>query len=310
MMKVVKIEGHGVPKAFKCREEPFPIPKHDEVVIQVLATCVNKMDLWRTCLKYELPPDWNPVPGIECVGTIIEVGKDVHEWKVSDQVCALVNGGGYAEAVVVRATQVLPLPLDRNFVYPLPLDQSFLYRIAGLPHAACTTWEAISRLGKLSANMTLLVYERCGKICDLAVQLAKIVQANVIVARDDWTFIKNFAHPTVDVKSPSFIEDVIEATGDKKGVDLILDSDVSTNGILEARPLRFGGTIVLVDLGPEKVSIVNLWSMYSANAVLHVVDSMWWTPEYMAAVKLENKKSHWLSNAALAQSGDILTRNI
>ncbi|GAA0171016.1 oxidoreductase [Lithospermum erythrorhizon] len=154
-MRVVAIEEIPASKVFKCREEPVPVPKDDEVVINVTATGVTKMDVLRSQFEYELPPDWNPVPGLQCSGTIIDVGKDVHGWKCGDEVCALLNGGGYANAVVVRATQVLPLPVA-DCINP----------VACLPEAACTTWEALMRLCKLSANMTLLVYERCGIICD------------------------------------------------------------------------------------------------------------------------------------------------
>ncbi|KAL2522082.1 oxidoreductase [Forsythia ovata] len=109
-------------------------------------------------------------PGIECSGEIIAVGAGVTQWKVGDQVCALVNRGGYAEEVVVPSGQLLSVPRSVS-----------LEDAASLPVVACSVWLALFQIGKLSAGQTLLVRDGCSDFGIFAIQIAKYKGAKVLV---------------------------------------------------------------------------------------------------------------------------------
>ena len=89
---------------------PLPSPRPDEVLIRVEAVGVNRPDVLQREGKYPNPPGANPVLGLECAGVVVEVGPDAGAWKPGDRVCALTNGGAYAEYCAAPGTQCLPWP--------------------------------------------------------------------------------------------------------------------------------------------------------------------------------------------------------
>ena len=90
-------------------EVPDPTPGPGEVLIEVAAAGVNRADLLQKQGLYPPPPGASEILGLEVSGRIVELGPEVTEWSVGDEVCALLAGGGYAELVVVPAVQVLSL---------------------------------------------------------------------------------------------------------------------------------------------------------------------------------------------------------
>lgn len=109
-MKAVVITTPGGPEVLQLQEVEDPQINEDEVLIKVEATALNRADTIQRQGKYPPPKGASPYPGLECSGTIEAVGKNVSRWKIGDQVCALLSGGGYAEKVAVPAGQVLPVP--------------------------------------------------------------------------------------------------------------------------------------------------------------------------------------------------------
>src|SRR5262245_55857105 len=106
-MHAITISEPGGPDALVWRDVPDPRAGSDEVVIDVRASAVNRADLLQRQGQYPPPPGAPPYPGLECSGVISEIGPEVTGWRVGDQVCALLSGGGYAEQVAVPAGQVL-----------------------------------------------------------------------------------------------------------------------------------------------------------------------------------------------------------
>src|SRR5947209_15580292 len=79
-----------------------------EVLVKVTAAGVNRADVLQAAGKYPPPPGASEIIGMEVSGVVSEVGADVTEWSVGQEVCALLAGGGYAEFVAVPAGQVMP----------------------------------------------------------------------------------------------------------------------------------------------------------------------------------------------------------
>src|SRR5690348_15660283 len=100
----------GGPEALRLVERPVPQPAHGEVMFKMAAAGLNGADLSQRLGRYDMPPGATDILGLEASGTIVALGDGVTEWKVGEQVCALLIGGGYAEYVTVPAVQCLPVP--------------------------------------------------------------------------------------------------------------------------------------------------------------------------------------------------------
>jgi NADPH:quinone reductase-like Zn-dependent oxidoreductase len=138
-----------------------PVVGPGEVLLDVVATAVNRADVMQRRGSYPPPPGASPYLGLECSGRIAELGEGVTGWSVGDAVCALLSGGGYATRVAVPAGQLLPVPAG------LTLEQA-----AALPEVACTVWSNVFSLAGLRAGEVLLVHGGTSGIGTMAVQLA------------------------------------------------------------------------------------------------------------------------------------------
>ena len=103
-------------EALVLAEVPDPTPAPGEVVIDVAAAGVNRADLLQRRGFYPPPPGASPLPGLEVAGIVSQVGAEVSTWRVGQEVCALLTGGGYAQKVAVPAGQVLPVPSGLSLV--------------------------------------------------------------------------------------------------------------------------------------------------------------------------------------------------
>jgi putative PIG3 family NAD(P)H quinone oxidoreductase len=169
-MRAMVYDGHGGPEVIREAELPDPVAGPGEVLLDVAATALNRADLLQRQGFYPPPPGASDVPGLECAGTVAALGQGVTGWRVGDEVCALLAGGGYATRVAVPAVQCLPLPRGLD-----PL------RAAALPESACTVWSNVVTAGRLQAGETLLVHGGASGIGTFATQLAKALGARVVV---------------------------------------------------------------------------------------------------------------------------------
>ncbi|KAK2631486.1 hypothetical protein EUGRSUZ_L02843 [Eucalyptus grandis] len=145
-MKAVVITTPGDPEVLRLQEVEDPKLEDGHVLVRVAATALNRADTLQRRGMYPPPKGASEYPGLECSGTIEAVGKGVSRWKVGDQVCALLAGGGYAEKVAVPAGQVLPVPAGIS-----------LKDAASFPEVACTVWSTVFMMSHLSAGETFLV---------------------------------------------------------------------------------------------------------------------------------------------------------
>jgi putative PIG3 family NAD(P)H quinone oxidoreductase len=167
-MRAVTAPTPGGPEALVVEELPDPKPGPGEVVLDVVATAVNRADLLQRQGFYPPPPGASDVLGLECSGTVRSVGPDVEGWSVGDEACALLAGGGYAEQVLVPAGQLMRVPEG------VPLATA-----SALPEVACTVWSNVFMLAHLQPDETLLVHGGAGGIGSFAIQLAAALGARV-----------------------------------------------------------------------------------------------------------------------------------
>jgi len=214
-MRAVTISQPGGPEVLGWSEVPDPVCGPGEVVVDVVATAVNRADLLQRQGHYPPPPGASEVLGLECSGVISEVGEGVTGWSVGDEVCALLSGGGYAERVAVPAGQLLPRPAGVE-----------LATAAALPEVTCTVWSNVFLLAGLRAGEVFLVHGGGSGIGTMAVQLAARAGARVAVtagSAEKLAFCRELgAEILVDYREQDFVE-VVKAATDGHGADVVLD---------------------------------------------------------------------------------------
>ncbi|QIS08146.1 NAD(P)H-quinone oxidoreductase [Nocardia arthritidis] len=212
-MRAINLNGFGGPEVMVWTEAPDPAPGHGEVLIDVLAAGVNRADLLQRQGFYPPPPGASPIMGLECSGVVAEVGDGVRDWRVGDRVCALLSGGGYAERVVVPATQLLPVP-----------DGLDLAAAAGLPEAAATVWSNLVMTAGLHAGQLLLIHGGGSGIGTHAIQIAKSLGARVAATAGSAEKLRRCAELGAEVLINYREDDFVEAVrAQGPGADVILD---------------------------------------------------------------------------------------
>ncbi|KAI5079747.1 hypothetical protein GOP47_0005226 [Adiantum capillus-veneris] len=215
-MKAIVITRPGGPDVLEFQEVPDPELRPGHVIVRISAAAINRADTYQNRGMHAVPPGCAPYPGLECSGTIEAVADDVQSWKVGDQVCALLGGGGYAEKVSVPAVHLLPIPKGVS-----------LQDAAGLPEVVCTVWSTVFMTSHLSSGENFLVHGGSSGIGTFAIQIAKYIGAKVFCTAGDLTKLEQCrvlgADVLINYKEEDFVKRVKEETGGK-GVNVILDN--------------------------------------------------------------------------------------
>jgi NADPH:quinone reductase len=211
-MKAITITKFGGAEVLQLTEVPDLIPSKNEVLIQVKASGINRSDILQRQGKYAAPGSTsNEIPGLEVSGIIKACGPEVTHWKIGDHVCALLAGGGYAEYVVVKEGQCLPIPKGLNFV-----------EAASLPETVFTVWSNIFERGNLRPHESLLVHGGSSGIGITAIQIAHALGSKVFTTVGSEEKAKYCdalgADLSINYKTENF-EEILKS----KGVDVILD---------------------------------------------------------------------------------------
>jgi NADPH2:quinone reductase len=165
-MRYIDTSESGGPEVLVLAEGPRPEPGPGEVLIRIAAAGINRPDVMQRKGVYPPPPDASPILGLEVAGRIAALGRGVSAWKIGDRVCALTNGGGYAEYVAVPQGQCLPVPAG--------LDME---AAAALPETFFTVWSNVFDRAGLKKGERFLVHGGSSGIGTTAIQMAKSMGA-------------------------------------------------------------------------------------------------------------------------------------
>ena len=158
----------GGPDVLQPVSVPVPVPGHGQIILRLAYAGVNRPDALQRAGSYAPPPSASPLPGLEGSGTVVEVGPGVTRWKIGDQVCALLPGGGYAEYAACHESHALPIPRGLS-----------LREAAALPEAAFTVWSNVVMRGGLRGGEKVLVHGGSSGIGTMAIQVAAALGARV-----------------------------------------------------------------------------------------------------------------------------------
>ena len=214
----MKYISHGVgggPEVLALAQTDKPLVKPGELLIKVAFAGVNRPDCAQRSGRYPPPKGASPIMGLEVSGHIEALGDGVSGWSVGDRVCALCNGGGYAEFVAVPVTQALPIPEGMG-----------LLQAAALPENYFTVWVNLFQRGHLKAGESLLVHGGSSGIGLTAIQLAKAFGATVYSTagsdEKNRACMKAGADAAINYKLQDFVAETLHLS-DGKGVDMVLD---------------------------------------------------------------------------------------
>ena len=214
-MRAVEITRPGGPEVLAVTERPVPQLKSGEVLIEVAAAGVNRPDTMQRAGAYPPPPGAPDIPGLEVAGSVVRVDPAVREWKIGDQACALVAGGGYAQYCAAPAGQCLPVPKGLTLV-----------EAASLPETFFTVWINVFERSRLAAGETLLVQGGSSGIGVTAIQMARAFGCRVLATAGSDEKCRACerlgAERGINYRTEDFVEVVKQATAGR-GVDVILD---------------------------------------------------------------------------------------
>ena len=315
-MQCIEITSPGGPEVLALAERPLPNCGPEEVLIKVAAAGVNRPDVIQRKGAYPPPPGASDLLGLEAAGEIVACGDNVEAWKVGDKVCALLNGGGYADYAVAHQSVCLPIPTDLSMV-----------EAAALPETFFTVWHNVFERAELQAGEIFLVHGGTSGIGTTAIQLAKAFGARVFATAGsdekcrvceelgaekafnyhNEDFVKGIKEHTkganviLDMIGGDYIQKNIKATapkarivsiaflrGSKAEVDfgaVMLKQLVLTGSTLRSQPIE--NKIRIAAGLKEKV-----WPLLDAGTIKPVIHSEFTLSEASAAHELMESNSH------------------
>ena len=250
-MTVIEITGAGGPEVLQVKQRPIPIPRQGEVLIKLAYAGINRPDVLQRSGSYNPPKGASDLPGLEGAGIISAIGSGVFEWKVGDEVCALLPGGGYAEYAVTPSLHCLPVPKGLS-----------LKEAACLPETFFTVYSNLFQRGGLKAGEKFLVHGGSSGIGTTAIQMAHLFGARVFATAGSerkCQVCKDLGAERVMNYHNEIFEDVLQVYG---GVDVILD--------------MVGGTYIQRNLKSlaDDGRLVQIAFLESAKADLNLVQMM------------------------------------
>ncbi len=228
----------GGPEVLVPATGPVPQPQPDEVLIRVMAAGVNRPDVQQRKGKYPPPPGASPYIGLEVSGEVVATGAQVAGFKPGDKVCALANGGGYAEYCTAPAAQTMPWPEGYDAI-----------RAAALPETYFTVWANLFDIGALKAGESVLIHGGSSGIGVTAIQLAKAFGAKVYVTAGSDAKCEACrqlgADEAINYRSADFVDEIKRLT-EGKGVNVVLDMVGAPYMARNLRCLATDGRLVLI----------------------------------------------------------------
>jgi len=275
----------GDPEVLVWQEVPDPVAGPGEIVVDVAAAAVNRADLMQRQGLYPPPPGAPEWLGLECSGTVTELGAGVTSLSVGDEVCCLLSGGGYAERVALPAGQAMPIPAGVDLI-----------TAAGLPEVACTVWSNLVMTAHLQRGEWLLIHGGGSGIGTMAIQVARALGARVAVTAGSADKLATCAalgaEVLINYREQDFAEVIATETGGR-GVDVILDNMAAKYLERNISSLAAGGRLVIIGMQGGVKAEIDLGSLLRRNGTVHATTLRGRTPEQKAEICAQVERHVW-----------------
>ncbi len=259
-MTLIVITEPGGPEVLKPRQEPVPTPSAGEVLIRVHAAGVNRPDVIQRAGKYPMKPGMSPIPGLEVAGEVVAIGVGVSEFIVGDNVCALTNGGGYAQYCVAPASQTLPIPEGMDWVHAAAIPETFF-----------TVWANLFEIGCASKGQRALIHGGTSGIGTTALMLCREFGVKAFAtagSEDKCAVIRQLGAEAINYRNEDFAEIIAQKTAGK-GVNVILDIMGGSYLNPNIAALGMEGRLVMLGfLGGAHAKDVDLLAIMAKRAII------------------------------------------
>ncbi len=236
-MQQIGLDAPGGPEVMRLEQVPVPVAGPGQVLIRVKAAGVNRPDVQQRLGRYPPPPGASPVLGLEVAGSVASVGEGVGAWRPGDQVCALVNGGGYAEYCLAPVGQCLPWP-----------DGYTAIQAGALPETFFTVWANLFGHGRLRPGESVLIHGGTSGIGTTAIALAAAFGAHPIATAgsvEKCAACEKLGARAINYREQDFVAGVQEITSGR-GVDVVLDMVAGSYLSRNVNCLRLDGRLVVI----------------------------------------------------------------
>lgn len=232
--------------SLRWQDVPVPSLERGDVLIETVATALNRADLAQRRGLYPPPSGASDVLGLEAAGVVRKVGWEVDNWHIGDAVCTLLPGGGYAEAAIVPQDLLMPVPLGWTFA-----------QAAALPEVFYTAFLNVFLEAHLDKGEWVLIHGGASGVGTAAIQLAKHAGSNVVVtasSEDKLATCRNLgADVAINYQEQDFAEVIRDSCG---GVDVVLDMVGAPYLAKHLEVLNTNGRLVIIaTLGGKQADI-------------------------------------------------------
>jgi NADPH2:quinone reductase len=285
-MRVVEVTRPGGPEVLTIRERPLPSIGPHDVLVKVVAAGVNRPDIQQRRGLYPPPPGASEILGLDVAGIVEATGADVSWPRVGDLVCALANGGGYAEYCAVPALQCMPPP--RGFT---------LVQAASLPEVFFTAWNNVIWLGRMAEGETLFVQGGTSGVGIAAIQVARRLRNARVFATAGTEekcrlCVELGAEAAVNYKTEDWVPKVSALAGGR-GVDVVLDGQGGAYTEKEMGLLANDGRVVLLASHLGEMAEVNVRNIVRRRLTLTGSTLRPRPPEYKGRIARELVEQVW-----------------
>ncbi|MHB2138342.1 NAD(P)H-quinone oxidoreductase [Pseudomonas monsensis] len=259
-MTRIEITEPGGPDVLQLKCVPLPVAAEGEVLIRVHAAGINRPDALQRAGKYPMRPGMNPIPGLEVAGEVVALGAGVAAFAVGDRVCALTNGGGYAEYCTVAAGQTLPIPDGLDWI-----------QAAAIPETFFTVWANLFGLGGASRGQRALIHGGTSGIGTTALMLCREFGIEAFATAgspDKCAAIRELGGQPINYREEHFATVIAEKTAGQ-GVNVILDIMGGSYLNDNVSALAMDGHLVMLGfLGGARANDVDLLAILGKRAVV------------------------------------------
>ncbi len=284
-MHAITVDEPGGPEALQWTKVPDPTPGPNEVIVEVAAAGVNRADLLQRQGMYPPPPGASDIIGLECSGTIVNVGAAVPLDRIGEKVCALLAGGGYAEKVAVPTGQLMSVPEGVSLV-----------DAGGITEVACTVWSNLDMVANLSEGEWLLIHGGGSGIGTMAIQIGRALGARIAVTAGSQAKLDRCAalgaEVLINYNDEDFVQAIKDATGGR-GANVILDNMGAAYLQRNVDALARDGRLVIIGMQGGIKAELDINGLLRKNASIHATSLRGRPESEKAAICAQVERNVW-----------------